>query len=751
MNNWDDGGGVRQYLQWAKQGSPPSAPRLQRMPEKMMPVTHASSSASSTPSGLDPSSPEAVTTPRSNPNASPSNASIPPHASVHGSNQSVVRSDAATPASTDYAPADSSCPSLALEAVFAMAGLWPSALHADEVAGDPEDKPRTAEGEQVTCARGGTGVGKGGGHLVDYGSFFGDKRCRLMYKAHVERLLTRVNTVTGVAYKDDPTIFSWELMNGARDPLDPSGGQRLEAWVAEMATHVKRIDPRHLLTIGLEGFFRLPQNEVPSTAQRMAGSQGGGGSPGREAGHRGKGVDAGRDGRDRCTCEGDLAGDWCGGEGSELGVIWEGNGAGSDGEVDGKGVAGKGEAADAHNAGAADGAQRELGNLQGGVRTGSGGAPAVLGNGGSSSKDASAGGDPTAAPTRMSKEPMAGLSGGWPGARPGPRGAPGTGPSSWSSSFSVSGPSSGARDAVDRNARVAGNSNSVAWLLPRQASARGGGRRGVMSAVVNWFPRMHSCLRGACFVAHDRLQTDSYGVSQEGAGWGSGRDQGGREVPDVCAAGDGTRVTKQSILSFNPGPWADRQGTDFVRLHRVQGIDYATYHALPGSWLPATVLASPGRVMSWLKRWVRAHNVISTEVLRMPLLLAEFSAQYPNVGAGGLPTLEMGSLPAQPGGGGRRSIKEMLRRGLFKTCYEEIRASARTGGAAGGSLLWTLSIERQGADAMDMERPWNEEGNLRVAGTKSRASVVGADVPAGPSSDWAENRETPAGSEALAV
>lgn len=96
---------------------------------------------------------------------------------------------------------------------------------------------------------------RGQGHNIGSDDeFFTNAVVKGYYKNHVKTVLTRFNTMTGVAYKDDPTIFAWELMNEPRCLSDLSG-KSIQAWITEMAAHVKSIDSNHLLEAGLEGFY----------------------------------------------------------------------------------------------------------------------------------------------------------------------------------------------------------------------------------------------------------------------------------------------------------------------------------------------------------------------------------------------------------------------------------------------------------------------------------------------------------------
>jgi mannan endo-1,4-beta-mannosidase len=92
-------------------------------------------------------------------------------------------------------------------------------------------------------------------HWPDFGGlgcppeeFYGGPTPRRIYRDRVEQLLTRVNTITGRPYFEEPAIFAWELANEPR-----ADRALLVDWVAEMAGHIKSLDPDHLLAVGDEG------------------------------------------------------------------------------------------------------------------------------------------------------------------------------------------------------------------------------------------------------------------------------------------------------------------------------------------------------------------------------------------------------------------------------------------------------------------------------------------------------------------
>ena len=66
---------------------------------------------------------------------------------------------------------------------------------------------------------------------------------------HIRFMVTRINSVTGIKYTDDPTIMTWELAN------EPGTSKNVDAfvdWIRESAHLIKTLDPNHLVISGSE-------------------------------------------------------------------------------------------------------------------------------------------------------------------------------------------------------------------------------------------------------------------------------------------------------------------------------------------------------------------------------------------------------------------------------------------------------------------------------------------------------------------
>lgn len=75
--------------------------------------------------------------------------------------------------------------------------------------------------------------------------FYDCGQCQEWYRDHIRTMVNRVNGINGQTYRDDPTIFAWELANEPR--LYPQG------WIDDTAVFIKSLDSNHLVTTGSEG------------------------------------------------------------------------------------------------------------------------------------------------------------------------------------------------------------------------------------------------------------------------------------------------------------------------------------------------------------------------------------------------------------------------------------------------------------------------------------------------------------------
>lgn len=78
--------------------------------------------------------------------------------------------------------------------------------------------------------------------LTDANEFYTNINIIDDFKKYIHTLLHRINTYTGVAYKDDPAILAWEVGNELEDtPKD---------WVELIVNYIKGLDQNHLVMYG---------------------------------------------------------------------------------------------------------------------------------------------------------------------------------------------------------------------------------------------------------------------------------------------------------------------------------------------------------------------------------------------------------------------------------------------------------------------------------------------------------------------
>lgn len=98
--------------------------------------------------------------------------------------------------------------------------------------------------------------------------FFRSEACQARYREHIARVVGRTNGVTGLPYRDDPTIMAWELINEV-SAVSAGDEELLLGWVRDTARYVRSIDPNHLISAGHVGYQTARERAVWRAVQAL--------------------------------------------------------------------------------------------------------------------------------------------------------------------------------------------------------------------------------------------------------------------------------------------------------------------------------------------------------------------------------------------------------------------------------------------------------------------------------------------------
>jgi mannan endo-1,4-beta-mannosidase len=100
-------------------------------------------------------------------------------------------------------------------------------------------------------------TGDWNGFMAYSAGFYRDSLANSMYRKYLSYVIGRTNSITGVPYKDDPTIMAWELANEPRPNPNSIRDTTLLPyfynWVNTTAEFIHKLAPNQLVTTGSEG------------------------------------------------------------------------------------------------------------------------------------------------------------------------------------------------------------------------------------------------------------------------------------------------------------------------------------------------------------------------------------------------------------------------------------------------------------------------------------------------------------------
>ena len=108
-------------------------------------------------------------------------------------------------------------------------------------------------------------TGRWNDFMMNSAKFYAMPQAQQRYQGFIRQLISRTNSITGLAYAADPTIMSWQLANEPRPGSDEKGLEnagQYKTWIQQSAAFIKTLAPHQLVSTGSEGIFGSARDEA---------------------------------------------------------------------------------------------------------------------------------------------------------------------------------------------------------------------------------------------------------------------------------------------------------------------------------------------------------------------------------------------------------------------------------------------------------------------------------------------------------